>query len=52
MVKKMLNEANKEEAGKVEKIIEAAERSIVVAAEESRNLVFMEDEPAFEIRDF
>nr|POE57151.1 putative leucine-rich repeat receptor-like protein kinase [Quercus suber] len=51
MVKKMLNEANKEEAGEGEKIIEAAERSIVVVAEESRNLVFMEDEPAFDIRD-
>lgn len=51
MVKKMLNEANKEEAGEGEKIIEAAERSTAVAAEESRNLVFMEDEPAFEIRD-
>ena len=48
MVKKMLNEANKEEAGEGEKIIEAAERSTAVAAEESRNLVFMEDEPAFE----
>ncbi|KAL4614759.1 hypothetical protein ACB092_07G076500 [Castanea dentata] len=47
----MLNEANKEEAGEGEKIIEAAERSIVVATEESRNLIFMEDEPAFGIGD-
>ncbi|KAM4098236.1 hypothetical protein ACJW30_07G061600 [Castanea mollissima] len=51
MVKKMLNEANKEEAGEGDKIIEAAEKSIVVAAKESRNLIFMEDEPAFGIND-